>query len=1167
MKISDFSFKTAQPEQRDFTATTGENDTRSLEQRFSEVVRCYPERPAFSDGKGFITFAQLDKFSAKIARFILDLNGSAEMPVAVLCQRNRLFLSAALAILRTGAVYVPLDPSLPLKRRREMLNNCKAPLLLTEASLSADAGRLQCECPHLEHILALDVDLFDEAIEKPGDLMSLELWSHVTSAQADGSWKSLFSGDYLAAESLESMAENLVKKNRTNLNKTSRVLDIGSGAGTVAKAIIGRCGHYTAIDLARHDLDRVEALGQDFSETKIATHQFEAIDIHLLPAENYDLITMNSVIENFPGYNYLRRVLDHAVKLLRRDGVIFLGCVWNLHQKEELRDALHSYGDKHGDWSGLIRLEQGQELFIPKQFFLDWAMNCGFEVELDFSTPEISETELSCFRFDVSIRYKNRVKITPAVATKKTRHALAALTKAQFSVPAIAAKNAAYIIYTSGSSGAPKGVVIEHGNLLHLNDALKETIYQPQWGNDPISIALVASFSFDASIQQIVPALCEGHTLHIVPDQTRRDPQALHNFLEENRIVLCDGTPSLFSLLLDYWSEHNIASSVATFVIGGELLHRGLITQFFALEGHEHHRIFNVYGPTECTVDTTAYLITNTNKNDYDSPPIGKALKNIDISIRDSNGTPFPDNIPGEIWIAGAGVGRGYLHDEELTITRFIQKDNRRWYLSGDVGRRLHGGNISYVNRLDQQVKIRGYRIEPGEVEAVLHQCPLLSDAIVVASDLTASNDLELVAYVVPKGDFDKNTLKTYLFAMLPAHAVPAHFVVMDRLTYTSSGKAERNNLPAPIRQKSAERIKRLLHGSVEQRLAAIWSQLLGTTIDDSLSDFFDLGGHSVMAVRLVSLIEQEFGQRIPLTLLFTAPTIKDLAEVLNDSRENNSSYTPVIPLLTSGSGEPIILFHPVGGNVLCYKPLAQYLAGNHPIYAVEAPGGETDWPELLTVEAMASSYFTAIKEAVGPGPYILIGWSFGGLIAFETARHCLQEGHYVKALVLLDAIADTSIALNFIRRDEADMLTHLLQEQFPVDADKIRLRTGDERLDYLIELGIKHEVLPSGFDRIRMRRLLQTYHINALATSRYKPVRSPLKALLVRPEKLSLSTLNVPDDPLQGWGTILANGVDCQWVKGNHESMLMEHTAPELAMVITTYLQTLEDNVGGENG
>jgi len=298
MKIADFVFDppSAPPAPTSETA----RDPRSLEERFLEVVRARGGQTAVADTCGSMTYEELEAGSAAIARFILARELAPGTPIGVMCGRNRLFVEAALGIVRAGAVYVPLDPSLPFARRQQMLRNCAAPLLITDAARAGEARRLQYACPALTELLCPNVGEFDSVIEKPGDLMSLELWDHVTAEVTDGSWKSYFDGQPLDATLLEALAANLLNKTDLALaGGQGRVLDIGSGAGVVARALISRCAHYTAVDLSRRELERLEAFALEIG-AQVETHQMEAIDIHLL-AGGYDLITLNSVTENFPA--------------------------------------------------------------------------------------------------------------------------------------------------------------------------------------------------------------------------------------------------------------------------------------------------------------------------------------------------------------------------------------------------------------------------------------------------------------------------------------------------------------------------------------------------------------------------------------------------------------------------------------------------------------------------------------------------------------------------------------------------------------------------------------------------------------------------------------------------------------------------------------------------
>ena len=1173
MKLADLSFDLPIPPTSPVQPLADETAFVSLAARLAEVCAERPAAAAVVDANGTLSYAELDALSSAIARFIIERGWPAETRVAVMCGRNRYFIAAAVGILRAGAVYVPLDPALPLQRRSIMLDNCGARLLLTDTANVGDAGRLHYACPALSELLCLDVPNFAAAIEQAGDLMSLELWRHVTADTADGSWKSCFDGQPFSETLLQELADNLIAKTRPLSGDDCRILDIGSGAGRVARAQLARCAHYTAVDLSRQELDRIEALAAT-GQVPVDTHQMEAIDIHLLPAAAYDLVTINSVIENFPGYNYLQRVLDRALERLAPGGHLFLGCVWDLDRRAAMLDALRQHAGQTGDSSGLVRLESGHELFVPQAFFTDWARCCGADVSIDFSVPQISAGELSDYRFDVLIR-KQATRTLPdvaldATALRKNRFGTADLKidpQAHWPAPAFGPEHAAYIIYTSGSTGAPKGVVIEHGSLLNLGQALLDVIYTPRWGDwrqRPVAIALLASFSFDASLQQMIAALLGGHTLHPVDDETRKDPAALHAFLSGRHIELCDGTPSLFSLLTDYWIDHGQCSSVSTFILGGEALRGELLARFYGLPGHAAVRLFNAYGPTECCVDATLFAVTAAQHRDYANPPIGQPLNGTVIRICDKAGNPLPDGIPGEIWIGGRGLARGYHNDAAQTAARFIETDGRRWYRSGDIGLRQSDGLLFFTGREDDQVKIGGYRIEIGEVEALLSQAPTVRQAAVQAGDFGGNGVTTLAAYVVTDAGFDASALRAYLHNHLAPYAIPSHFIAMSRLPMTASGKVDRRNLPTPSTSRRQRQDKRALCGEIEEKLGTLWSQLLGITVDDAAADFFELGGHSVLGIRLISLIEKTFGRRLSLSVLFRTPTIAGLANALNQALSADTAWTPVIPLAEGGAGPTILLFHPVGGSVFCYRPLPARLAAQHPVLAVEAPGFSTDWPQMPTVEEMARGYLPAIRAALSAHagadlpPLIFAGWSFGGLVAYEAARQYRALGGHIAGLVLIDSVADNRVARALIQQDEAAMLTVLFSEHLPVCEDDFRSRFGDDRLDFLIRIGTEQGMLPSGFSPTQMRRLLQTYHNNALAAARYEAPSMPDRALLIAPQQTSGSALTLPDDPLQGWGSRLTGGVELKWVTGSHETMLMETQVDGVANAILDYLARL---------
>ncbi|HEX2957043.1 MAG TPA: alpha/beta fold hydrolase [Chitinispirillaceae bacterium] len=714
----------------------------------------------------------------------------------------------------------------------------------------------------------------------------------------------------------------------------------------------------------------------------------------------------------------------------------------------------------------------------------------------------------------------------------------------------------AYIIYTSGSTGDPKGAVIKHGSLLNLTDSIKTTIYDTVNENPPFTIALLASFSFDASLQQIFPAILGGHTLHIISDEMHRDPAALHEYIEKNSIHICDGTPSFFSLMLDYWLEQNKYSSLTHIILGGEVLRADHLKKYYSISKHRNNSIFNAYGPTECCVDASLFCCCYDNHQDYPSVPIGYPVFNTEFSVRGTNKEVIPDGIPGELWISGTGVGKGYYGDVELTRNSYIMHDGKRWYKTGDIVRRLKPGYYCYIERTDQQVKIGGYRIEIGEVESQLNRCPYVKQAVVIADDFGGNGIKTLAAYIVPNSDFDKKKIRDYLSAHIPAYAIPGHFIEMNSLPVSVSGKIDKKSLPLPtLIQQNSGIDERPPSDITEIKLSEIWERLLGHKIRDINSDFFQLGGHSVLGIRLISLIEKEFNRRLSLSQLFKSSTIASLAEILKSDAAENMNKSLIIPLFIEKNTVPVFLYHPVGGNVICYNALAGMIKNSHPVYAIEAPGVSIDWPTLPTVEEMAETYIDAINKCVFGSPVIFIGWSFGGLVAYEAALQYRRMGGVVEKLILLDSVADNRNARDAMKTDENAVLIRLFSEQLPIDENELRSKNGDQRLEYLIKLGVDNAMLPMDFSKDRMKSLLKTYHNNTLAAARYVPVASNEKALLIRPKKETLSAFTIPDKYL-AWKDVLQGGVQLEWVDGDHKSMLMEPFVQQVGAHVLNYLK-----------
>ncbi|HYG64177.1 MAG TPA: amino acid adenylation domain-containing protein, partial [Thermoanaerobaculia bacterium] len=450
----------------------------------------------------------------------------------------------------------------------------------------------------------------------------------------------------------------------------------------------------------------------------------------------------------------------------------------------------------------------------------------------------------------------------------------------------------AYLIYTSGSTGRPKGVVVRHGSLMNLTRALREMVYRDDAG--PLRVGVNASFAFDGSVKQIVQ-LAWGHCLHILPQDVRLDPVAMVETVRRQRLDVLDCTPSLLRPLLQAGLGEGDAAP-AMVLVGGEAVDAEL--RDLALT-RTRTRFWNVYGPTECTVDTVAAPFAAGTS----SSRIGLPLSNVRVYVADSPEDLAPLGVPGELQVGGAGLARGYLGRPDLTAERFIPDSfgggaGERLYRTGDLVRWLPDGSLDFLGRLDHQVKIRGFRIELGEIEAVLAALPAVRKALVVAREDTPGAR-RLVAYVV--GEVTADALRRALRERLPEHMVPAAFVMLAELPLTPNGKVDRKALPAPDGH-AAEKSYQAPRTPMEQILARIWSELLDLErvgVDES---FFDLGGHSLLATRLVSQLRNTLRLEVPLRTLFEAPTVAELARrVTALQSEQVAEAMPIRPVPRDG--------------------------------------------------------------------------------------------------------------------------------------------------------------------------------------------------------------------------------------------------------------------------
>ena len=457
------------------------------------------------------------------------------------------------------------------------------------------------------------------------------------------------------------------------------------------------------------------------------------------------------------------------------------------------------------------------------------------------------------------------------------------------------ATDIAYAIYTSGSTGRPKGSLIPHRGVVNLVHALYDEVYS--FYEMPLKVAQVASFCFDASVQQIFASLLLGHTLYPIPGSMKRDMEELIPYLLNNEIEIIDGTPSLWEVMVEHGIANEQRLMLKHIIIGGEALPVSLIKRFAGGRNGQSVRWTNVYGVTESSVDSTAYLVDLDAVKDMNFVPIGRPVANTCIYILDKDMNPLPVGVPGELYIAGDGLALGYLNNEERTRENFIPDPfdlGGKLYKTADLAKWLPDGNIEFLGRVDFQVKIRGFRIELGEVESVLSSHQDVSDCVVVDKD-DAGGGKFLVAYYVAEEEIPISELRSFLGQQVPDYMIPLRFMRLDALPLNTSGKVDRNSLPEIEALRPEMQIEYIApRNEIEEILALVWKEVLGIDKVGVNDNFFELGGDSIISLQVVNRLKKH-GYEIRPRHMFEHQTIAEITPVVEIISEVKAEQGPVI--------------------------------------------------------------------------------------------------------------------------------------------------------------------------------------------------------------------------------------------------------------------------------
>ena len=1001
MKISQFNLLDSSSERDELIDQIRRlNDHRSdypknktIHQVFQETAQRSPNAVAVVQGDRSWTYRDLDEASNRLAHFFIAQHFPPGSVVSFLLDHTYDVCVTVLGILKAGLAYLPIDEGMPHQRARYLLDDSGACAFVSWSRHIRLLNNLQWDCPCLKVVICLDVDDFCDVIEPVGEKMRQDVWDYVGEETFDdisgGGWKSSFTGDWLSRSVMDEYGQNIHTKLLPLLTPQTRILEIGCSSGISMFRLAPLVGHYLGTDLSPRILERTEQERLRLGLDNVRLEAVPAHDVDSLGEAEFDIVIVNSVVQCFSGHNYLRSVLARAIALMKPCGWLFLGNLFDLDLRDDFLERLEQYERTHRDEEGHTKTDYSDELFISRAFLDDLRFDLPQIADIEYSDLLGRETsELSDYTFDALLR----------VDSSTPKHTTGKRNRRQFGRSAIhthpitpveatcTAESLAYIMYTSGTTGRPKGVMVPHRavNRLVINTNFIQITPRDR-------MLQTCALGFDASTFELWGALLNGAQLSRPPEKSLLDLVEMKRLLGEQGTTILWLTSSLFNQYVDW--DITAFEGLRTLLVGGERLSNHHADQ--VRRQYPELCVINCYGPTENTTFTTCHHIDQAYTGDI---PIGTPVANTEVWILNEAHEPVAIGGVGEICAGGDGLALGYLNDPELTAQRFIDHPftlGQRLYRTGDLGRWLADGTLEFRGRTDTQVKVRGHRVETGEIETHISRCEGVTQAVVTASDPGDGVQI-LVGYVTGTEAVSVDQIRHDLRRVLPEYMIPSYLLVLDQLPLTANGKVDRHRLPRPSTDDDGSQSPRLpLEGPIEETLGQIWKETLDVREIGATDSFFDAGGHSLKISKMITAIQKHFGVEVPLATAFRSPTIRGLAEAL--SREARFGIQEVddvlVPLSPAGGAPAVFAFPPGTGDVLSYVQLAHRLEG----FSLQAF-------QFITSETRISDYADHIESVETSGPLLFIGYSYGGNLAFRVAQEMERRNRPVHTIVMIDS-------------------------------------------------------------------------------------------------------------------------------------------------------------------
>ena len=842
---------------------------------FEAQVARTPDAIALVHDGGHLSYGELNAAANRVARLLRDGGAGPGRFVALCAEHSPDAVVGLLGILKSGAAYVPIDPAWPAERRRHILASLDVGAVVTRSTQYRRLFDLQWELPQLSAVVCLDVD-GDELEAEPVDEDSVRaLWDLLTAESTDAvsaaGFRRTEDGSPFTPAEVDQYRDHVVGLATDLADGRSRVLEIGCGSGLVLRSLAPAVREYVGVDPSEQAqaANRTWAAGCTAPVTLVTgfAHDSPALD-----EGPYDLVVAASTVQFFPGPAYLRRVLRRAAASCAPGGHILLA------------DLVDPLAVEHRFGAAVSRAKRATELHLRPGQLQELVAGIDEIVDVEILSRRGFDNELSC-RYDavLTVGRSGAGPGRPRNRRLRTGADLAALPETDLTGGARPG-DLAYAIFTSGSTGVPKGVMVQHRPVANLIDWVNTT-FDVGPGD---RLLLVTSFCFDLSVYDVFGILAAGGSVRVVDDADLAEPRRLLSLLCTDGITFWDSAPAALHQVMQFADRERPglpADALRLVFLSGDWVP-------LALPDHvrEHFRgatVVALGGATEATIWSNYFVVDEVDPA-WPSIPYGRPIQNARYHVLGDDLSPLPVGEAGDLYIGGECLALGYAGDPDLTAAKFVPDPlcadpGARLYRTGDRARWWPDGNMEFLGRVDSQVKVRGYRVELGEIEVALARHPDVEVAVVVAQPGPAG-ELQLDAYVILGAGtgVDAAALRSHLAALLPGYMVPQTFTTLPELPLSPTGKVDRRGLPTPGtrgRGQPAEPADEL-----EAMLVALWSDVLGIDGVGVNDNFFDLGGQSLAAARVVARLAELRPVALPLRAVFDHPTVLALAAAVRAS-------------------------------------------------------------------------------------------------------------------------------------------------------------------------------------------------------------------------------------------------------------------------------------------